>query len=187
LSFDFEPFAWWGFGWGPRHMVPIIPIITILVGSLLLDLKGQTLIKSIMVILSFAGFVINFLGLLVWINYDQLFLTFNEGVSTIDVWNTLIWDPVYSPILVHAQILLENYIAQIPVNDYLNTSLHWVSYGLAPCPVDNYLYCNYGIVPLVVIVMLIAAFTIYILNRIKIINYKNLWHKHDTKGRKVSS
>jgi hypothetical protein len=178
LSFDFEPFSWWGFGWGPRYMIPMIPLITILIGKLLIDLKGKTLLKSLIFVLSILGFSINFLGLLVWINYDQLFLSLQKGISGDEVWNTLIWNPVYSPIVVHAEILMENYVAHIPVSDYLNTSWHWVSYGLAPCPVDNYVYCNYGIIPIVFMFLLISTIAMYVLSRIKFIKPKNQSLKH---------
>ena len=76
------------------------------------------------------------------------------------------WDPVYSPIIVHAKALYENYAASIPVDHYFHTNWHWVNYGHAPCPVDNYIYCTYGIAPAASVLALAGAVMAVILWRL---------------------
>ena len=87
------------------------------------------------------------------------------------VWNKLAWDPIYSPIIVHAKALHENYAASIPLDFYFRTSWHWINFGLSPCPVDNYIYCTYGIslaapaLALAVAVMAVVLWQINVLKR----------------------
>ena len=46
LSFGYEPFAWWGLGWGPRYLIPVLPFITIVLGNLLTHLRKKIFMKS---------------------------------------------------------------------------------------------------------------------------------------------
>jgi hypothetical protein len=80
------------------------------------------------------------------------------------------WDPAHSPIILHAKALYENYAASIPVDFYFGTSWHWVNFGLAPCPVDNYIYCTYGIavaVPILVLAGVVMAVVLWKINVLK--------------------
>ena len=85
----------------------------------------------------------------------------------------LAWDPMHSPIILHAKALHENYAADIPVDFYFRTSWHWVNFGLAPCPVDNYMYCTYGIVVAATILALAGAVMAVILWQINVLKRRN--------------
>ena len=83
------------------------------------------------------------------------------------------WVPEYSPIVVHAKILYENFIPSIPVQLYFHTSFHWVTYGLAPCPVDNYIYCTYGIGLAALALAMAGAVMAVVLWQIKVLKRRN--------------
>jgi hypothetical protein len=64
------------------------------------------------------------------------------------IYDVLTWDPDYSPILLSAKILVENYVSDISPEEYRNSSaFFYITYGLAPCPIDSYLYCKSGVIP----------------------------------------
>jgi len=97
-------------------------------------------------------------------------MIFKEGIEYGLVWNKMAWDPMHSPIIFHAKALFANYAASIPVDTYFHTNWHFVNYGLAPCPVDNYIYCRYGgvmVVPLLVLVGAMMAVVLWQLNVLK--------------------
>ena len=138
LSF-WEPHSWWGEGWGPRYLVVLLPFITLMVGSLLVGIGKKTLLNYSVIALSAAGFCITMLGVLFWSYYEQVYMYLKERIDYGLVWNKMAWDPIHSPIVLHAKALHENYAASIPVDFYFRTSWHWVNFGLAPCPIDNYM------------------------------------------------
>ena len=173
LSYNSEPFSWWGNGWGPRYFVVLLPFITLMVGSLLVGINRNTFLKYSVIALSASGFCITLLGVLVWPYYDQVYLELKEKLDDKIAWNALIWDPMHSPIILHAKALAENYIGTIHVQNYFHTSWHWVNYGLAPCPYDNYIYCTYGIVPVVSILVLIGIALAVILWQINGLMYQS--------------
>jgi hypothetical protein len=173
LSF-WEPHSWWGEGWGPRYFVVLLPFITLMVGSLLVGIGKKNFLRYSVIALSAAGFCVTMLGVLVWSYYDQIYLYMSQRIPLDQVWNALAWDPAHSPIIVHAKILHENYIASIPVHLYSQTSFHWVTYGLAPCPVDNYMYCTYGIASAVSLLALAGAVMAVVLWRIGVMKRPNM-------------
>ena len=173
LSFK-EPTSWWGEGWGPRYLVVLLPFITLMVGSLLVGIGKKNFLRYyVIVALSAAGFCITMLGVLFWSYYDHFLLIFKDGVEIGLVWDKLAWDPMHSPIILHAKALLENYAADIPVDFYFHTNWHFVNYGLAPCPVDNYLYCTYGIVVAATILALAGVMMAVILWQINVLKRRN--------------
>jgi hypothetical protein len=172
LSFR-EPNSWWGEGWGPRYLVVLLPFITLMVGSLLVGLGRNTLLRYSVIALSAAGFCITVLGVLVWTYYDPVYLNFKQNVAFEHIWNMLAWNPVHTPIVVHAKILYENYVASIPVQSYFHTYWHGVTYGLAPCPIDNYIYCTYGTVPAVSLLVLAGVVMAVILRQVNVLKHRN--------------
>jgi hypothetical protein len=144
-----------------------------MVGSLLVGIRKSAFLRYSVIALSFAGFCFTLLGVLSWSYYDQFYLYMREGIEFGHVWDKLAWDPMYSPIIVHAKALYENYAASIPVQHYSHTIFYWVSYGLAPCPVDNYIYCTYGIGTVASILVLIGAVMAVILWRINVLKSHN--------------
>jgi hypothetical protein len=172
LSFK-EPTSWWGEGWGPRYLVVLLPFITLMVGSLLVGIQKKTFLSYSIIALSTAGFCITMLGVLFWSYYELVYMYLKEGIEYGLVWDKMAWDPMHSPIILHAKALQENYAANIPVDFYFRTSWHWVNFGLAPCPVDNYMYCTYGIVVAATILALAGVMMAVILWRINVLKRRN--------------
>jgi hypothetical protein len=172
LSFK-EPTSWWGEGWGPRYLVVLLPFITLMVGSLLVGIGKRAVLRYSVIALSAAGFCITMLGVLFWSYYDLVYMFLKEKIEYGLIWNKMAWDPVYSPIVLHAKALHENYAASIPVDFYFHTSWHWVNFGLAPCQIDNYIYCTYGIVMVAPLLALAGAVMAVVLWQIKVLKRRN--------------
>jgi len=67
-------------------------------------------------------------------------------------WSIVAWNPNYSPIFLHFKLLMDDdFISQIQPKHYHGTDYHFVTYGLAPCQYDIYIYCKYGIVPIMIL------------------------------------
>ena len=48
LSFGFEPASWsGGVAWGPRYLLPVVPFMLIILGSIFQNIKKRILLKSI--------------------------------------------------------------------------------------------------------------------------------------------
>ena len=73
------------------------------------------------------------------------------------------WDPKYSPIVQHIKILSEGYISDIPVATYRDTAWDYVTYGLAPCKYDLYIFCMFGFVSFMMLVATAIVLAIIIL------------------------
>jgi hypothetical protein len=170
LSFGFEPFAWSGaIAWGPRYLIPVLPFITLALGSLFIHLKKlpskrRLFLKIPIVILCVAGFYVNLVGTLVWYQYgimygwdkDQLY-KYNDNMEI------MTWNPFYSPIVLHTKALLSDFVSQIHPEKYTNTAWYWTAYGLAPCSYDLYIFCKFGTVPLLLLCAAIATLAILIM------------------------
>jgi hypothetical protein len=163
LSFNFEPFSWWGTGWGPRYFVVVLPLVTLMIGSLLVGIDKKKLTKYSIIILCLSGLYINIIGILYWSFYDEIYLIRKEKISGDKLWNILIWQPSHSPIVIHTKALLEDFSAHIPIQRYKYTSWHWATYGLVPCSYDNYIYCKGGVAATGVVLAVIAYFAADIL------------------------
>lgn len=172
LSFDFEPYSWsGGVAWGPRYLIPILPFIALVIGSVLMNL-GQKLNLKVIAAASLcaAGFIVNLLGKLVWYQYGIMYGWERESLSTlpnrIDV---MTWNPYYSPIILHTKALIDGYVSTIQPEAYVNTLWNWVAYGLAPCSIDGYLYCTFGSIFIMVILLITAFITVILLKEIGIL------------------
>ena len=170
LSFS-EPFAWsGGVAWGPRYLIAILPFVTIVSGTLLTRLKKvhfkkRLFLKISIILLCSVGFYINLLGKLVWFMYE---LTYVWGIDRlITQWPIImVWNPYYSPIILHMKILMTNYVSSIQPEKYVNTILYWTAFGLAPCSYDSYFFCKFGIIPILVLSAVIAIIAILILREL---------------------
>src|SRR5919198_6224148 len=175
LSFNFEPFAWWGTGWGPRYLLPVLPFVTLMLGSVFLRIKtkkgfmiSRSLLKFSIIVLSIAGFYISVIGTIVWWQYDIVYVgAQKEEHPNKDPWNSIVWDPKFSPVVLHTKMLLADYIAHIKPDNYVNTSWQWVTYGLAPCSYDMYIFCKFGLTPVLLIALVISALGALIVNQIR--------------------
>ena len=132
-----------------------------------------------------SSFYINLIGTIVWFQYDIMYVSEKRPWDT-DVWNRIVWDPSHSPIVLHTEMLLTNYVAHINPNKYLNTSWHWVSYGLAPCPYDLYILCKFGTIPVLSIALIIAGLIVFIIKEIYNINKLTFTNIYQGKPKKSS-
>jgi hypothetical protein len=194
---DLEPSSWNGsVSWGPRYLITMLPFITIASGTLFLNLKNRLFLKATIIILCVAGFFINLLGILIWYDYgysyglqvgglmkyavppnDHMTPSFMQYNNRIDTFSELItFIPNYSPIVLHFGALLSNYVSQC---SQCQTPDYW-SYGHAPCPYDNYLFCSSGIKPILLLFVIITALGMLIITEIykfnlpsSILSFKN--------------
>jgi hypothetical protein len=149
---DSETRFWSGAtAWGPRYFVPILPFIVLTFGALIkrlpLHLKYGSLLKITLIVLCSAGFVINLPGKLVSSEYGEIYAREEEGVYLDD----MAWNPSYSPVIVHIRTLMDNYPSHFPVEEYRYRILSDIAYGLAPCSYDFYIFCNFGLAPILVL------------------------------------
>jgi hypothetical protein len=176
LSFGDEPFAWSGGGWGPRYLIPVLPFITIMLGNILTHLRKKIFMKVSVIALSIAGFYISLIATLVWWNYEYLYIFDifqREQSPNTDPYNTMIWQPHYSPIVMVTNMLLSDYVSHIDLEIYFKTDWHFVTYGLAPCSYDIYFYCKFGIGPIMILLAIIGLLAILIIKRIGMLNKHN--------------
>jgi hypothetical protein len=161
--------------WGPRYLIPTLPFLVIALGMLFKDYgsykaRALSLMKGAAVAFSFAGFVINLPGVLVWSEYGTIYAWDKEmlGSQALEI---MTWNPSYSPILIHLKILSGDYISKIPVEDYRNTGWYYASYGLAPCQYDLYILCKSGIIPFTLLGATAIVLAMFILRIRKIDHY----------------
>ena len=155
-----EPFAWSGAGgWGPRYLVPLTPFISVALAYLIMD--SSRIMKVIVSSLSVIGFVVNLLGILTWYAYG-----YSYGWAVEALWkaensmNVMTWVPQYSPIILHAKALITNYVGTIDISAY---PTGYMRVGLYSCPVDSYLFCKFGLIPIIIGVILITILSYIIL------------------------
>jgi hypothetical protein len=177
LSYS-EPDAWSGaHAWGPRYLIPVLPFITIVFGSLLLHLKKilvlrkKIFLKLSIIILCIAGFYVNLLGILVWYMYGYTYGWRTEGLwKSVNNLDIMTWNPYYSPIVLHTKALISDYVSHIQPEQYRYTSWYWTTYGLAPCSYDIYVFCKLGIMPTLLLYSVIAILAMLIIKEISKFN-----------------
>ena len=101
--------------------------------------------KLILIVVCAVSFIINLPGILVWSEYGLLYAWTKERLGN-NAMEIVTWDPKYSPMVQHFKILNEDYISNIPVASYKDTAWDYITYGLAPCKYDLYIFCKVGIV-----------------------------------------
>lgn len=173
LSHGYEPYAWSGAqAWGPRYLIPVLPFITIILGYILPHLKKKAaVLKASFVVLCIASFLINSSGVLVWFHYGIMYGWEKEQLAGYpDSMDIMTWQPAYSPILLHLKSLLTDYVSTIHPEQYVNTSWNWTAYGLAPCSYDIYLFCKFGITPILILSSVIIFLGILVLIQIRAVN-----------------
>jgi hypothetical protein len=163
--------------WGPRYLIPVLPFITIVFGSLLLQLKKKLALKKMIflklsiIILCIAGFYVNLLGILVWYMYGYTYGWRIEGLwKSVNYMNIMTWNPYYSPIVLHTKALISDYLSHLQPEQYRYTSWYWTTYGLAPCSYDIYLFCKLGIMPTLLLYSVIAILAMLIIKEISKFN-----------------
>jgi hypothetical protein len=138
--------------WGPRYLIPTLPLIVIALGTLFklygsYKTRVMSLMKGSLVVFSVAGFAVNLPGILVWSEYGTIYAWDKERLGN-HALEIMTWNPTYSPIVIHLKILGGDYISKIPVEDYRYSGWYYAAYGLAPCHYDLYILCKSGIIVL---------------------------------------
>lgn len=167
-----EPISWsGGLAWGPRYLIPVLPFITIALGTVLTHLRNKkqklSLFKvSIVMSLCAIGFIINLLGTIVWIYYFHLYSWEKEQIWRYGgdkIWDQETWNLHYSPILINIKILADYYISDIQLKRFNGTGWHYVINGLVPCSYDTYIFCKFGIIPILMLFAALAILSIFIM------------------------
>jgi hypothetical protein len=165
-----EPYLWNGMGWGPRYFVPVLPFITILLGALLLHTRKRLFLKLSIIMLCAAGFYVNLLGTLVWYQYGYLY-GFDQLANYDDPPDIMVWNPYYSPITLHMELLMSNYVSYIQPEVYVNSDWYSLANGLAPsCLYDVYIFCKFGFFPLLLFAAFISILAIIIMREMGVFN-----------------
>jgi hypothetical protein len=168
LSYGAEPSSWsGGIAWGPRYLIPVMPFIMIILGSIFLHLRKRRTLKGIVISLCLVGFYVNLSGILIWFQYGLMYGWYVERLATSpNYMETMTWSPAYSTIVLQTKAMLADYVSSINPEQYIGTSLSWAAYGNAPCSYDLYLYCNFGRVPILVISLILVFLAALIFDRI---------------------
>lgn len=69
-----------------------------------------------------------------------------------------------SPIVLDLKILADSYLSDIQLERYNGTSYHFVTYGLVPCSYDLYIFCKFGIIPIMILSALAVLLAYIIIN-----------------------
>jgi len=158
--------------WGPhRYLLPIIPLIVISIGSLMTNLS--TKMRRIIISLSVVGFIVNVTASLVWYRFA---MAFSRGVANEFGWlenyqNVRVWEPIMSPILMNFGVLAIDYVGTRTVNP--NLTADFFQFVIPGCSFDVYVYCQFGIIPIILLGILITVIGIAILYVLGIIGNKN--------------
>jgi hypothetical protein len=134
--------------WGAhRYLLPIIPLITLSVGSLIVKFSNFPRWRWGIVLLSVGGFFSNLLGNLVWVQYAFSYGWGPEGIWKIEDKSSIFtWNPFHSPIVQSIKVLLTDWTSTIvnPVDGYMKVGLYGCSY-------DVFFYCKFGIFPIILL------------------------------------
>jgi hypothetical protein len=168
LSYGAEPSSWsGGIAWGPRYLIPVMPFIMIVLGSIFMRLRKRRVLKAIVISLCLVGFYVNLSGVLIWFQYGLMYGWYVERLATSpNYMETMTWSPAYSTIVLQTRAMLADYVSSINPEQYIGTSLSWAAYGNAPCSYDLYLYCNFGPGPVLVISLILVFLSAIILDQI---------------------
>jgi len=162
-----SPF-WSGFGgWGPRYFTTIMPLLIISLGFVIKQFSNSNIFKTTFLGLAIFGFFVSLMGKLVWYiygyNYGWGVLYINSGAN---YWSRFNYDFMISPTVLHLLTLNSDYIQKIGGN---SGSLGW---GLAPCPYDLYIYCEFGMLGFIAILTSLFFVGILLLKLLKKPTYK---------------
>jgi hypothetical protein len=152
--------------WGPRYLIPVLPFITLAFGTLLARFRQSRLLLRVSVLaVCIVGFVVNMPGVLVWSEYGTIYAWDREGLSAVPgSMEAIAWNPNHSPIISHIKALMDDYVHLINPERYLHTGWHYITYGLAPCSYDLYIYCKFGIIPVLALMIIDIFLALKILN-----------------------
>ena len=131
--------TWHGFGgWGPRYLVPIVPLMVLPLGFFL-DRAAGRLARASFAALAFAGFVVNLAGALVWYQLGYAYGLGGlraAGVPPEQQVEFFQWVPRYAPAVLHLEALATGYWESVKTAPGL---AYWPA-----CVPDVLAYCSFG-------------------------------------------
>ena len=146
-----SPF-WHGFGgWGPRYLVPIIPLMVLPLGFFLYRAAGA-LARASFAVLAAAGFLVNLAGVLVWyqLGYAYGWNSLREaGVPVEQQMRFFQWVPEYLPAVLHLRVLEAGYWEAIMPAPGL---AYWPA-----CLPDVLVYCSFGLAAMIPVLAAVAV------------------------------
>jgi len=156
--------VWSGYGgWGPRYFTTILPLLIFSLGFVLQKYSNKKILKTAFAGFAIFGFFVSFIGKLVWYMYGY---SYGWVVLKTEVikngWLLQNYDISYAPITQNLMFLFTNHVESFP-----SPYSHNIARGLAPCPVDFFIYCNIGILPFVVILISLCFIGFLILKILK--------------------
>ena len=144
--------VWHGFGgWGPRYLVPIIPLMVLPLGFFL-DRAAGAAARASFAALAAAGFLVNLAGVLVWYQLGYAYgsqLLSIEGVPSEQQVGFLQWMPAYMPAVLHWGALETGFGGL--VRPELGMA-YWPA-----CLPDVLVYCSFGLDGAVLMLAAVAA------------------------------
>ena len=148
---------WHGFGgWGPRYLVPVIPLLVLPLGFFL-DRAAGMLARASFAVLAAAGFLVNLGGVLVWyqLGYGYGFGSFmKDGVPPEQQTGFFQWVPEYAPAALHWGALGSGYWESIMPAPGL---AYWPA-----CVPDALVYCSLGLAGMIPVLAAVAVFGLWI-------------------------
>lgn len=136
--------------WGPhRYLLPLIPFFTISTGFLISKFSNIPKWKWSIISLSIGGFFVNLLGNLVWPVYAFAYGWGPEGLWKIqDKMAVFTWDPYHSLIIQSIKVLSSDWVSSLPSHEQ---STGYLKVGLNGCRYDVFLFCEFGIIPIILL------------------------------------
>ena len=144
--------TWHGFGgWGPRYMVPVVPLMVLPLGFFL-DRAAGILARASFAALAFAGFVVNLAGALVWYQLGYAYGLGGlraAGVPPEQQVEFFQWVPRYAAAVLHLEALASGYWESVKTAPGL---AYWPA-----CVPDVLVYCSFGPAGIAVMLAAVAA------------------------------
>lgn len=151
ITWDY-PKGWSGGTWGPRYLIPSIPFVSLVLGTVVKKFSVEIYKKVLLIITGALGFAINFIGVLVYFMY-----AYAHAWGVEELWkdqnsmNIITWNINYILPVENIKILSSNFLATAyQINDI------YATWGLSPCNLDIYFYCRYGLLPIIIALLVIA-------------------------------
>ena len=151
---------WTGYGsWGPRYLIPMIPVITIATGAVIQKFSHKKTWKGILASLAALGFFVNLLGSLIWfmVGYGVFWEDRSKGLANEGDLN---WHPMHSLVVNHFKAATTGFAAKYQGEFPYGA---WQNYTYSPCSFDLLLYCNYGLVPIFILAAGMAVISYFII------------------------
>lgn len=152
--------SWHGYGgWGPRYFVSLIPIIVIPLGAFLKQFTSN-FSKAVCAVLAGIGFFVNLLGILVWyvIGYSFGWRSLRGVVPDEGFVKSFQWDINYIPVVLHWKVLTSDFWIRF---GQFKSRIYWDG-----CIPDNFIFCNFGLIPIFVLIIIISVIGIFIIKNL---------------------